>query len=315
MKTINQQIARLAIRKRWTRSASLFAFAVAILSLTATTSRAGFVAGAYTVSVGESERVLAAEIDLARGLIDAMQFNSIVFQESCMNPSIRTQLRNRFAMSVINDETSQGDITSVTIDLTDMGFAFGTGDTATDGFNGNFFKNTIYFDDGDGINDNGVDVSITGVTFPDPVDPSEMQINFNGLTPGKAIIFRLDLDTNPDMGGSTPDYRHALYGVNVGGSGTTTPATFTARFTMEDDEEIMSTDSPVVPFSHNFTPEELAALAIMPQTEPYHSQSMSEMFGQTGRTVIPEPSTACLLLAGLAALCGRRLRPCLPALG
>lgn len=304
-----------SLRLRSARTFVLVCLTLSSLLSISVSATAQLIDGMFYVGVGESERLLAAQIELDRNLITQMQFNSIVFQESCMNPSTRLHLRNRFAISIQNAPTSQGDLTSVTIDLTslipatvDPAFVFGNGDIPTDGFNGNFLKNTIYFDDGDGINDDGNPVTVTAIPFQDPNDRTQITFNFNGLTPGKAIIFRLDLDNNPDNGAFT-DYRHPIFGLNVGGTGTTTPAEFSATFTADLGQGPVTEDTPFTPFIHDLTPDELAALAIAPQIEPYHTQTPSRMFGQTGRT-IPEPSTAMLLFAGLGLLGGTRRKRC-----
>jgi len=296
-------------RLHWLRLASLVSghqgIAVACLAMvcvlagvTAATAESDvFIDGTYSISVGESERILGAEIELQRGEITPMQFNSVVFQETCMNPSTRLQLRNRFAVSVVNDASSEGNISSVTIDLTDLGFAFGGGDIPTDGFNGNFFKEAVYFDDGP---------SVTSASFLDVNDRSRITLNFADLAPGQAVIFRLDLDNNPDNGAFT-DYRNPLFGVNVGGTGTTTPAEVSATFTSGVGMDQMFQSTPFVPFSNSFTQAELNALAIAAPIEPYSALSQSQVFGQSGRTV-PEPASAAIALLGLALLGGVRRR-------
>ncbi len=279
------------------QSIAIACLAMACVLMGVTASSANFVDGTYSISVGESERILAAEIELQRGLITPMQLNSVVFQETCMNPSTRLHLRNRFAVSITNDASSQGDISSVTIDLTDAGFAFGNGDIPTDGFNGNYLKETLYFDDG---------VGVTAVPFLDLNDRSMLTLNFTDLTPGRSVIFRLDLDNNPDNGALT-DYRNPLFGVDVGGTGTTTPAEVSATFTSGIGVNQMSQSTAFVPFSHNFSAAELSALAFAAPIEPYSSLSQSEVFGQSGRTV-PEPASGAIALLGMAILGSMRRR-------
>jgi len=247
---------------------------------------AGVITGSYQVDIGESERLLEAQLRLNRNEISQQQFNAIEIEETCMNPSARLQARNRPALMLLNTSASENEILSFTIDLEEVGFGFGTGDVPTDGFLGSL-----------AVLSNRSDASVTMSVMLE-ADTSMLTLNFSGLSQGAAAIFRIDLDPTPVIGPLFPDYRGILLGADVG-DGPTSPALILANFGMDD----METATNPTPFNGGFEEPILNAGGL----EGYHSQSISHRFGMEGGTSeIPEPSTAVLMLLAGVVVATRR---------
>jgi hypothetical protein len=266
---------------RSTGSFSKFAKLTGALALVVSclSSSAAFAAinGDYNVMLGESPRYLEAIVKYQRDLITASELYVIKYEESCKNPSIRLWDRNRPAFLVQNTSADGelNDVSSFTIDLTQAGFEFGTGDTPADGFNGQIALPNVKTDPG---------VTITSASYV-AGDTTKVQVNFTGLTQGKFALFRLDLDPIPMVNYLYPDYRAVILGAN-GNS----PALVSATF-KEAGQPDAST--PFVAFNAGIQNNINSGLL-----EVYHNQSRTDMFDLDG--VVPEPSSFALLaMAGM----------------
>lgn len=254
---------------------------------------AGPVSGSYAVSIGESTRLLEAELKYERGEIDALQLQAIEHEESCKNPSARLHDRNRVALMLQNTSEAVNTLSSFDIDLKQFGYEFGGGDLPSDGFNGSLVLQS-------NRTDPGVSVFASYGTTDNTVDQTKLQVEFSGLLPGTAAIFRIDLDPVPFEGIMYPDYRGILLGGDMG-LGPTEPAMISATFSNDG----MQASTPSMPFAPD-VPGVITTSGIL---ESYHAQASSQMYGQTGTTeVIPEPSTAILMLAASAGLLSMRMR-------
>ncbi len=245
----------------------------------------------FNIQLGESPRLLEAELHHSQGLLTDADLAEIVMEETCVNPVARYQNRNRFSILVENTSATSS-ITSFSLDLVALGFEFGDGDFDGDGFLGELVMDMGRSDPG---------VSLSG-SFG--VDATELVVDFSGLAPGSAAIFRVDLD--PSASNTTgllyPDYREAVLGAN-GNDVALVDVAFSTGLSFTD-----------VPFMAGTFTENIDNRTL----EAYHSQSLSGRsgtggpgtfsFGISGGGEIPEPSSAVLFLVGIAGMLRLRVR-------
>ena len=282
--------------KRTLRLVGLVLLGTALLA-GATPAEAGFVSGSYQINIGESGRLLEAMVKEQRGLINHNQFTAIKMEEMWKSPSIRLVDRNRPAIVLQNtsDSSSNNEISRFTIDIKQLGYEFGNGDFNPDPFAGALTLLTKYSDPGVTLSSNYGTVSDVDST----IDRTKLVLNIGGLTPGRSLIFRVDLDPMPMASVAYPDFQHVLLGADIGdGQGPATPAGITALFASGS----MTTATSEMPFAPGMG----QTFPMAGLLEPYHFQSPSSLYQQTGGTEIPEPSTALLLLAGVASLWQQR---------
>ena len=233
----------------------------------------------FNIQVGESDRYQQAQLQHSRGEIDDARLHDILREESCVNPVARYQNRNRFSIMVENT-SSTNELTSFSIDIQELDFIWGDGDMTVDGFNGLFAMDT-------GRSDPGVTFTATP-----SADKSELTVDFTGLTAGKAAILRVDLDPSAT---NTSGMLYPNFGEAILGDGGRTPAFVDIGFAVGEqfpDQQFM------------------AGIYVGPTNttlEPYHAQTPAFNFGLTG-TGVPEPTSAALLLAGIAGLMSLRRR-------
>ncbi|TWU20393.1 PEP-CTERM sorting domain-containing protein [Bythopirellula polymerisocia] len=262
--------------------------ALVLVGLAASTSHA-VVIGNFNFMIGESDRYLEAILDFNRGEITQAQLNAIHHEESCKNPSIRLQQRNRPAILVQNLSAQENELSTFVIDLKQAGFSFGLGDSPSEGFNGTPVSPTNRSDPG---------VGVTGVL---DATNTKLTLSFTGLTSTPSIqnaaIFRIDLDPTPFISALYPDYREVLLGSDAG-NGPTDPAMVQATFSMTG---MPDATTPLTTLNGPPTVSDAGLL------EVYHAQTPTNMFETDGGT-IPEPATASLLGIAMLGLIGRRRR-------
>ena len=271
---------------------------VALLLLAAVSSpaQAGFVNGSFSIAIAESDRLLEAALQEQRDGMSQVQLIAIQHEESCKNPSIRLIDRNRPAIVLQNtsDPNTENEISRFTIDLQEFGYEFGNGDFYPDPFAGMLTILSNHSDPGITL------VSSYGVSDMDSTeDRSKLVLDIGGLTPGKALFFRLDLDPNPMTTVAFPDYQHVMLGADAGdGNGQAAPTLISAVFAAGEGSDQMTTATEPIGFAPGI--QEILTMAGL--IEGYHSQAFSQRYSTSGSTEIPEPSTIMLLLAGLAGL-------------
>ena len=227
--------------------------------------------------IGESARLLRASLDLQNGDISQVEFDAIKMTETCKSPSARLQDRNRPWMMVWNTSAAADDVATVTVDLTESGFEFGDGDVPGDGFAGLLSM----------LSSSQTDAGVSLDSAVYGSDTTELELNFSGLSQGLAAIFRVDID-EPGGIAMFPDFREAMLGADTGG-GPGQRATMTADFTSG------ATTISMFP--------QAAPLSSSGVAEAYHGQTMSMVVPST---VIPEPTSIALLLAGVAGIVAMR---------
>jgi hypothetical protein len=269
----------------FTKFAKLAGAVALVAGCLGSSSAFALINGDYNVMLGESPRYLEAIVKMQRGDITPSELYVIKYEESCKNPSIRLWDRNRPAFLIQNTSAvgEANSVSSFTIDLTQAGFEFGTGDGPTDGFNGNIALPNIRTEAG---------VTITGANYV-AGDTTKVQVNFTGLTQDKFAIFRLDLDPVPMVNYLYPDYRAVILGAN-GNS----PALVSATFSEAGQPDASTPFSAFVGGIQNNINSGLL--------EVYHNQSRTDMFDLDG--TIPEPSSFALLAIAGMGLAGIRRR-------
>jgi len=250
----------------------LFALAIACLSQQVNAQSSS------EFRIGENANVLEAALNLDRMLISQGEFDSILMFETCQNPSSRLQDRNRPYLSIRNTSTVDDPITSVVVNMEEAGFEFGDGDILGDGFDGLLAMLSTKSDAG---------VSLTSASFG--ADNSELQLDFLGLTQGRAAIFRLDID-KPGGVFMFPDYREAFQGANEGNG-------------RNGDLAILETNYGVGTTTSLMFPQ-VGELSLAGRPENYHDQSMTP----PPTTVVPEPSSLLLICAGLSGIAAMQRR-------
>ena len=276
---------------RLSRCCFLAASGLLVGLLTHSVTQAGFVAGSYRVDIAESERLLDAMLKEQRGEISEAQLEEIEHQEMCRNPSARLIDRNRPAILLQNtsDASSDNELSQFTIDLEQFGYEFGNGDFSPDIFDNSLTYLSNKSDAGISINSSYGTVSDTDLTL----DPTKLVLDIEGLTAGKSVIFRFDIDPVHDLDFLYPDYRMVVLGADAG-DGLSDPALISATFASGSGDERMTSSTPYSDFTREFGDTITSGLI-----ENYGLQHEPEMHTQSGSTIIPEPSAGLLLLLGL----------------
>lgn len=279
------------------RPCRVLSFALLLGFCALASAEAGFVAGSYQVDIGESVRQLDALLKLQRGEISTSMYNDINMQEMCRNPSIRLIDRNRPAILLQNtsDESSDNELSQFTIDLQELGYEFGNGD-----FNPDIFEGALSFLSP--MSDAGISISSSYGTVSDSdptIDHTKLVLDISGLTAGKAVMFRFDIDPVPMIDFLYPDYRMVVLGGD-GGSGPSDPALISATFSSGEGDQAMSTSTDFRELRGEFQ-EDITSGVL----EAYGAQSNATMTSQSDMT-IPEPSAGALLLIGMGLVGIRR---------
>ncbi len=243
----------------------------------------------FNVRLGESPRLLEATLRNTQGSLSDLDLMDIIMEESCVNPVARYQNRNRFSVLVENTSTTGNLLTSFTLDLVELGYEFGDGDFAADGFNGSLAMEM-------GRSDAGVSLSGSH----DGADASRLVVNFSGLSAGKAAIFRVDLDPSASntSGMLYPDYREAVLGANGN------------ELALVDVAFSSGNQFAGLPFMTDIHGDVINTRVL----EAYHSQAASGRDPDNGvptflsGDVVPEPASAVLCLLGMAGMLSVRKR-------
>jgi len=241
---------------------------------------AGPVQGSYLVSIASSDRLLDAQDKYGVG---SDEYNQIQTEESCDNPHYRVRARNKPAVLIQNDSSSEGSLTSFMMTINEAAYVFGAGgDSPLDGFDA-YIKRSAYADP-------GVDILGSSVS----TDGQTVTVNFDGLTAGKSVIFRVDLDINPNPQFSGlfpfPDFRSVLFSMDNEGKPTDTTGVTAATFSSGDMSSTTSKSTLFGKFDMQFEGE---------NTRPYHAIDPVIPGGGGGEVGIPEPASLLLMLAGL----------------
>ena len=233
--------------------------------------------------ISENASVLKAALDFERSVISQGQYDQILMDASCQNPSSRLQARNRPYLMVQNTSAVPDTITSVLIDLTEPGFEFGDGDVTGDGFDGLLAMLATR-------NRSDAGVQLTSASYG--ANRTQLRLNFSGLSQGQAAIVRFDID-EPNGVFMFPDYRVAMQGADRGnGNGELAAMTTTFGST---------------------TPLSTLAVTTFPQAvgienaghaQNYHTQELMT----PPIASVPEPTSVVLLLSSFAGIASMRRR-------
>jgi hypothetical protein len=234
----------------------------------------------YELQISPYARVLDA--------VGTPYFMDVLWEESCDNPHLRVRARNKPAIMLTNDGTSLAPITSFSLTINEGPYLFGTGDFVTDAFD-NFIRDTIYTDAG---------VSITSSSVSN--GGKTLNVNFDGLTAGKKIIFNVDIDAE-DMGMFPfPDYRNVLFGAPVdGGALPTDPASYSATFT-----NAASPAPNMTTLGGDFVQLDVPPTYQNDDIRPYREMDKVEI--TVVDEVVPEPNSALLAATAIGALAAIR---------
>lgn len=236
----------------------------------------------YELQISPYARVLDA--------VGTPQFMDVLWEESCDNPHLRVRARNKPALMLTNDGTSAAPITSFSLTINEGPYLFGMGDFVTDNFS-DFIKDTIYTDAGVTITSSSV--SNGGKT---------LNVNLDGLTAGKKVIFNIDLDAEDMAMWPFPDYRNILFGAPLGpGELPTDPASYSATFT-----NIGSPAPNTSVLGGNFEQVLVAPTYQNDDIRPYESMDKLEITVVSPQ--VPEPGSALLAASAVAALAALRRR-------
>jgi PEP-CTERM motif len=138
-------------------------------------------------------------------------------------------------------------------------------------------------------------VTTTIVTPANNVHSNQVVLDFNGLTPGKKVEFRVDLIPDSPSGNLFPDYRDVFFKLN-GGNNPAGNAQTSASFFDPSIPDTITTD-PI--FWDNQIDDKPTSMGLQ-----FHAQYMGDHVTsfQTGNvsTTVPEPAT--IVLGGLGAL-------------
>ena len=251
-------------------------------ALPAPTADANPVAGWYEITISESDRFLDA---LGTPLEDA-----VAMEEACVNPMIKVGRRNMPAILLYNDPTSEGEISSFTMEIREDGFVFGDGD---DGMTPGMYAFESMFQD--------AGVMITGSSLS--ADMKTLTVNFSGLAPGESALFRVDLDPTDPGAFQKPDFRQVLLGLSEDGTmgGVGTVGTTSSVFSMAGMD---SSTPPVELPTIDPAPPNVIVPVINSRFDDHNNPDPLIVVESGGS--IPEPSSAVLLAGSLALWCARR---------
>jgi hypothetical protein len=248
---------------------------------------AAIMGAGFELKLGPSDRLLAA--------IGTAMEHSVWMQESCDNPHNRVRANNKPALMLTNTSTGVGKIQSFTMTInsspggSDVPYIFGTGDSSMDVYTG-YVKKSLYSTDG---------VSITGSSIS--ADKSTLTVTFADFSPGRRVLFNVDLDPESPSAWPFPDFRNVLHGAPLQAGGTPTdPADVLVRLVDETTDNV----SQLTAMLEQITDMPLYSNA---NVRPYQVMNPMEVT-EVAVSEIPEPAAAILLGLAVAGTVARRRR-------
>lgn len=142
-------------------------------------------------------------------------------------------------------------------------------------------------------------------TLDNAVHSGVVTYNFTGLTPGKQVIFQIDIDPNSPTGDQFADYRQVLFHVTPSG-GLTDPDT------SQNSQTRVGFSDPSSSQVNTTLPPQVWPNASVPYPTVFGMQVVSQYMQDhvnaytMGAAAVPEPSTLALAGMGLAAMLIRR---------